>query len=102
MSDIFHIQIGLKQGNVLSPLLFHCALKQVSQTHSPLVNFSRSFHISILLGLPDPENESTMILQTLGNTNPPTWYHIPQDFHLQQQCIMSSRSNDISINKKDF
>jgi hypothetical protein len=82
MSDIFHNQIGLKQGNVLSLLLFHCALKQVAQTHSPLVNFSRSFHIFILLGLPGSANESTIILQTLGNTNPPSWCHIPQDFHL--------------------
>jgi len=82
MSDIFHMQIGLKQGNVLSPYLYHCALKQVSQTHSPLVNFSRSFHISILLGLPDLENESAIFLRMLGNTNPPPWCHIPQDFHL--------------------
>jgi len=54
MSGTFHIQIGMKQGNALSPLLFHCALKRVSQTYSPLVNFSRPFYISILLGLPGP------------------------------------------------
>jgi len=43
-----------------------------------------------------------MIRLTLGNTNPPTWWHIPQDFHLQQQCIMMSKTNDIGINKRTF
>jgi len=43
-----------------------------------------------------------MILQKFGNTNPRTCCHIPQDFYLQQQCIMMSRSNDISINKNTF
>jgi hypothetical protein len=97
---VFHIQNCLKQGNALSPLFLNCYLKQGSQTHSPLVNFSGSFHITILLGLLEPEDESTVILQNVG-THPPTRCHISQDLKLRQQySIMKSKSNETMVSIK--